>query len=230
MDESFFIPFALDEGAVCADRPLIYRPGGTRTIKLKTTTRTDMPPLWVRPQAVLPEEEALGIYRACADDSRAFHITWGGGHELGPCVKSKDLLSAFETCAPLNAGDSSYLFFSLTHAGAALPASATVTLRAFECLPGNGGTAVRDQARLSLPIQPPPDLPPVGEIIRVAPGERDNTWVVSPGRYLPAYDSRWWPSPEVVYEASEPPPLILRMEKGALWIEWREHGNTIAVI
>jgi hypothetical protein len=230
MDESYFIPFALDEGAVRADRPLIYRPWGTRTIKLKTTTRSDMPRLWVRPQTVLPEEAALGIYRAYADDSRAFQITWGGGHECGPCVKSKDLLSAFETSAPMNAGDSSYLFFSLTHAGALLPASATVTMRAFELVTGSGETAERDQARLRLPIQLPPDLPPVDEIMRVTPGERDNTWVVSPGRYLPVYDSRWWPSPEVVYETSEHPPLILRMEKGELRIEWREHGNTIAVI
>jgi hypothetical protein len=230
MDESFAVPFDLDQGDVRADQPLIYRPWGTRTIKLKTATRSDMPRLWVRPQAVLPEEAALGIYRAYADDSRAFHITWGGGHECGPCVKSKDLFSAFETCAPLKAGDSSYLYFSLTHAGAHLPPSATVTLRAFERLAGNGETAERDHARLSLLIQPPPNLPPVNEIMRVAPGERENTWVVSPGLYLPAYDSRWWPSPEVAYEPSERPPLILRIEKGALWVEWREPGNTIAVI
>jgi hypothetical protein len=189
-----------------------------------------MPKLWVRPQRVLPEETALGIYKAYADDSLAFHITWGGGHEIGPCVKTQDVLSAFETCAPLKAGDSSYLFFNLTHAGAQLPPSATVTLRAFECLDRDGKTVEQDQARLRLRLQPPPDLPPVDDIIRVVPGEHDSTWIVSPGRYLPAYDSRWWPSPEVAYESSERPPLGLRIERGALWIEWGEPGNTIAVI
>jgi hypothetical protein len=230
MDESFVIPFDLDAGDVRAERPLVYRPWGTRTIKLKTATRAGTPPLCVRPQAVLPEDAALGIYRAYADDSRAFHITWGGGHECGPCAKSKDLLSAFETPAPLQAGDSGYLFFSLTHAGAQLPSSATVTLRAFECLAGNGQGVEQDRARLRLPIQLPPDLPPPDEILRVTPGEQANNWVVSPGRYLPAYDSRWWPSPQVVYEPSERPPLILRIENGALRVEWKEHGNTIAVI
>jgi hypothetical protein len=230
MDGSFVVPFDLDQGDVRAEQPLIYRPWGTRTIRLRTTTRTGMPPLWVRPQAVLPEEAALGIFRAYADDSRALHITWGGGHECGPCVKSKDMLSAFETCAPLNPGESSYLFFSLTHAGAVLPPSATVTLRAFERVGGNGRTVEQDHARLRLPIQLPPDLPPVDEIMRVVPGEHDNTWVVSPGRYLPVYDSRWWPSPEVTYEPSERPPLILRIAQGALHVEWRQPGNTIAVI
>jgi hypothetical protein len=66
--------------------------------------------------------------------------------------------------------------------------------------------------------------------MRVTPGEQEDAWVVSPGRYLPAYDSRWWPSPQVVYQASEPPPLILRMGEGALWVDWREPGNTIAAI
>ena len=228
--EDLVIPFAMDEGDVRADQPLIYRPWGTRTIKVKTTTKTDLPRLWVRPQAVLPVEAALGIYRAYADDSRSFHITWGGGHECGPCVKSTDLLSAFETCAPLKVGDSGHLFFSLTHAGEQLPPSATVTLRAFECLSGNGKTVEQDRARLLLPIQLPPDLPPLDEIMRVAPGEHDNTWVVSDGCYLPVYDSRWWPSLGVAYEPSERPPLILRIEKGALLVEWGAPGNTVAVI
>ncbi len=119
MQSDHCIPFALDEKIVQADQPLLYRPWGTRTIKLKLTTHIDMPKLWVRPLRVLPEETALGIYKAYADDSHALHVTWGGGHENGPCVKTKDMLSAFETCAPLQAGDSSYLFFNLTHAGAA---------------------------------------------------------------------------------------------------------------
>ncbi len=228
--KDLIIPFALDEKNVQADQPLIYRPWGTRTVKLKVTARTDMPKLWIRPQRTLPEEAALGIYRAYADDSSAFHITWGGGHECGPCVKAKDVLSAFETPAPLKADDSSYLYFNLTHAGTYLPSSATVTLRAFEYVDSDRRAIEQDRARLCLRVLPPPDLPPVEEIIRIVPGKQDNTWVVSPGRCLPAYDSRWWPSLQVAYEPGEPLPLTLRIGKGALLIEWGEPGNTIAVI
>ena len=230
MQLSHLIPFALDEEFVQGDHPLIYRPWGTRTIKLKLTTHTDQPALWVRPQGVLPEETALGIHKAYADDSRAFHITWGGGHERGPCAKTKDVLSAFETCAPLAADDTSYLFFNLTHAGTTLPSSASITVRAFECLSSHGVIVERDHARLSLPIKLPPNLPPVDEIIRIVPGEQDGTWITSAGRYLPAYDSRWWPSPEVTYEPGERPPVVVRTAKGALSIEWGEPGKTIAVI
>jgi hypothetical protein len=224
------IPFPLDEEIVHAVQPLIYRPWGTRTVKLKITTRADMPRLWVRPQAVLSEESALGICQARADDSRAFRITWGGGHERGPCVKSKDMLSAFETCAPLPAGDASYLYFNLTHAGAELPTSASVTFRAFECLPANGGSREADRARLHLPIGVPPDLPQPEEIIRIVPDGTGGVWTASSGRYLPRYDSRWWPAVAVGYEPSARPPLTLRIIEGALLLEWDGPGNTIAAI
>ena len=79
----FFIPFVLDESTVLADQPFIYRPWGTRTIKLRVTARTDMPQLWICPQGVLPEEADLGICRAYADDSRTFIITWGVGMRKG---------------------------------------------------------------------------------------------------------------------------------------------------
>jgi hypothetical protein len=230
MQSSHLITFPLDQRFVRADRPLIYRPWGTRTIKLKLTTQADLPKLWVRPQGELPEEAALGIYKAYADDCRAFHITWGGGHERGPCAKTRDVLSAFETCAPLGANDASYLFFNLTHTGPLLPPSATVTLGAFECLDTNGKHSERDFATLCLPIQSPPDLPPPQEIMRMIPGKQEKTWEPSAGSFLPAYDSRWWPSPEVAYELSERPPLTVRMKEGALAIEWGEAGRPIAVI
>jgi len=228
--KSLLIPFVLDEKVCHAEEPLIYRPWGTRTLKLKIITHIDMPKLWVRPQHELPEEAALGIFKAYADDCQAFHLTWGGGHEIGPCVKTRDTLAAFETCAPIKAGDTSYLYFELTHAGAELPESASVTLRAFERLDKDGKSTEQDQARLTIKLQPPSELPPIDEIIRIVPGEQDNTWVVSAGNYLPVYDSRWWPTAEVAYEPSERPPLILRIENGKLLIDWNQPGNTIAVI
>ncbi len=227
---SFCIPFALDETISSPLQPYIYRPWGTRSLKIKTTTRVALPRLWVRPQQTLPEETALGIYKAYADESHSFHLTWGGGHELGPCVKSTDKLAAFESCAPLVAGDTSYLYFNITHTGLDLPTSATVTLRAFDCLGKFNQVIERDHAKLSISLAPPADLPPAEEIIHIIPGRQDNTWVVSPGRYLPTYDSRWWPNPQVNYQQDEPLPLLIRLEKGMLSIAWKEDEHTIAVI
>ncbi len=224
------IPFVLDQSTSQAEQPLIYRPWGTRTIKLRVTAATDMPRLWVRPWGVLPEEAALGICKAHADDQRAFHITWGGGHEDGLCVKTRDVLSAFETCSPFPANDVSYLHLNLTHAGEVVFPTAAVTLRAFECAEVSGRIVEQDRARLCLPLQPPPNLPPVEEIIQVAPGALANTWTASPGRFLPVYDSRWWPSPEVTYRPGEPPPLRMRIENGALLVQWGDPERTVAII
>jgi hypothetical protein len=130
----------------------------------------------------------------------------------------------------LAADDTSYLFFTLTHTGSLLPPAASITFRAFECLDLNGKSVEEDRAKLCVPIQPPPDLPPIKEIIRIIPGKPAHTWVASAGSYLPAYDSRWWPSPEVIYESSERPPIVVRMENGKLVIEWGEHEETVALI
>lgn len=230
MARELVIPFALDEKIGLAKERLIYRPWGTRTIKVKVSTHTDQPKLWLRPLNMLPEDAALGIYKAYADDNRAFTITWGGGHEIGPCVKTKDVLSAFETAAPLQAGDSSYLFFNLTHTGTDLPLGANISLRAFECLDQYGKMLEKEQARLVLPVQLPANIPPEGQIMHIIPGEKNNTWVVSPGRYLPEYDSRWWPTNEVAYSVSEPPPLLIHIDNSQLLIDWVDEGNLIASI
>jgi hypothetical protein len=228
--DDLVIPFPLDRQFVQADSPLTYRPWGTRTIKLRATTARDLPKLRILPQAILPEDQALGIYKAYADDSRALHITWGGGHEDGPCVKSRDMLSAFETPAPFRANDSSHVFFNLTHAGAILPHAATITLRALRCPQDDAGAFTNEQAALLLPVRLPAELPPVESIIRVLPAHGDGSLTISSGRYLPAYDSRWWPSAEVTYVASEPPSLSAYVEKNELLIEWGHPGATIAVI
>lgn len=228
--EGFTFPFVLDEKLTQADQPLIYRPWGTRMLKVKLRTNTAVPVLWVRPQNVLQEETALGIFKAYADDTRAIHLTWGGGHEIGPCVKTRDALSAFETGVPLKVDEKSYLYFNLTHAGAELPASATVTLKAFEWVSRNGKTDEHEYSKLKIRLKLPPGMPLVDEIMRMIPGESDGTWIVSQGHYLPSYDSRWWPSPTVEYMASERPPIFLKIEPGKLRIDWSEPGNSIAII
>ena len=140
-------PFPLDAKTIEAEQPLFYRPWGTRTIKLRVTADRDLPRLRILPQAITPEDRALGIFKAYADDSRALHITWGGGHVNGPCVKTRDMLSAFETPAPLRANDSSHLFFNLTHAGATLPPTAAIT-----CKPSNALTDTRPTRITSRPV------------------------------------------------------------------------------
>ena len=169
LDNYITMPFALGNPVGCVDQPFVYQPWGTRTLKVKITSGIDLPKLWVRPQRVLPEETALGIYKAYADDNLHFHLTWGGGHEIGPCAKTKDVLSAFESCAPFKAGDTSYLYFNLTHAGAEVPDSALVTLRAFERLEENGRISEQDQAKLTIKLQPPASLPPADQIMRLVP-------------------------------------------------------------
>lgn len=230
LDAEIVFPFKLDKPVSQAVQPLFYRPWGIRTIKVKFATHTDLPKLWIRPLNVLPEETALGIYKAYADDSRSLHVTWGGGHENGPCIKSKDLLAAFETPAALQAGDTGYLYFNLIHAGSELPEQASLTLRTFACLKSDGKTVESEQARLILQLQPPINLPSLDEIQCLVPAEQDNIWVVTPGHYLPCYDSRWWPSSDIRYELSQQLPLIVRIEQGELCIDWEKPGNTIAVI
>jgi hypothetical protein len=97
-------------------------------------------------------------------------------------------------------------------------------------LKSNGKIAEREQARLIVPLRLPDDLPRQEEILHLVASDHDNTWIVSPGCYLPVYDSRWWPSAQIRYEYSERPPLIVRIEQGELHIDWCEAGNTIAVI
>lgn len=223
------IPFELDKRSEQPVQQLVYRPWGTRTLKLKLQSQVDLPALTIRPRRILPEEQAMGIYQAYADDQNAFRITWGGGHESGLNARSKDVLGAFESSAPLKANESSYIYFAVTHTGAQLPDSASVTINAYENASGNG---LRTEAAASLPVRLllPDHMPPVDHIIRMVPGEQADTWIASPGRYLPVYDSRWWPAPQVTYQPCECPPLLIRIDQGKLLVGWGEQGNTIAVV
>lgn len=96
------ISFPLDEQPGASQ--LVYRPWGTRILKLSVSTRSVTPALRIRPSTIRPEDTNNQIYRAYADDSDAFIISWGGGHEPGPCLKSKDILHAFEQCTEMEPG------------------------------------------------------------------------------------------------------------------------------
>jgi hypothetical protein len=222
--------FPLDGENILIDQGLIYRPWGTRTLKLEISTHKTMPKLWIHPKGIVPEEKELGIFKGYADDSDSFHITWGGGHEPGPCVKTKDRLSAFETCAPLQENESSIVFFNITHAGSNLPLEANLTLIAFESEDINGNIPKRDQAAILIKLLKPSDMPTENEVMRFKPGIEANQWIVSPGQYLPAYDSRWWPSRDVNYIHCEPIPLGIELDNGNLFVIWGDKKEIIAVI
>ena len=100
LTKGVIFPFPLDEKIVQIDQPLIYRPWGTRTLKIRATTNKDMPALWVRPHGVHPEDLELGIYKAYADDSEAFHITWGVGMSRGHVLRQTMYLKHLRPAHP----------------------------------------------------------------------------------------------------------------------------------
>jgi hypothetical protein len=145
-------------------------------------------------------------------------------------VKTKDLFSAFETCVPLEANESNIVFFNITHAGVDLPSEANLTLIAFENEDNSAMKHKRDLAKLTIKLKKPENLPPDEEIMRLIPGNQANTWLVTPGHFLPEYDSRWWPSKGVNYISSKPVPLSIHLKNGRLQVNWGDENNAIAVI
>jgi len=224
------IHISLDNSHIHPDRKMQYRPWGTRTIKLNLSTEIDLPRLSILPQNRLQEDIDLGIFHAYADNHRSLTLTWGGGHERGPNVKSKDVLSAFESSAPLKANESSYTYFQLTHTGNQLPNQATVT---FNFHPegtedGNPNNIVLKKSPIQLVL--PTHLPTAEQITRIIPEAQVNSWTVYPGQYLPAYDSRWWPAQDIIYLPCDPPPIEVSIVGGRLYIRWNHGDEPIAIL
>jgi hypothetical protein len=232
MTNDAVVHFELEKGQ-CEGR-LTYHPWSTRTLKVKVSAGTDMPKLRIRPKGVLPrlkpERPGKDLVCAHADTGEAFVISWGGGHEAGPCARAKDFLSAFETCAPLKKEDTSFIFFNARHVGPDCPETATVTLEARECRGMGCDKVGREVASLKVTLQKPSGTPATDEIMRVVPADQKGRWVVSSGGYLPRYDSRWWPGADVAYEPSEPVPLTIRLEERQLLVKWADKDEAIALI
>jgi len=192
--------------------PLIYyRPWSVRTIKLVLTTPEPLPPLRLRPRHINPKE---GVFHGFADDSEAFIISWGRGHETGPCIKTGDYLAAFERCVALEPEEVNYLYFNLHHVGPDLPATATLTLEAFDEASG------QVVAVLPIRLERAATLPT--DIARLQRVERE-VWKIQNGRYLPHYESRWWPDENLSYDPVETIPLSLHREKDRLLVTWSGH-------
>ncbi len=217
-----FIEFDLDQG-VGQSASLVYRPWGVRTLKLKVTTKTGQPALRLKPKNMRPADVSAGIIKAPADNSDAFLVSWGGGHEEGPCLKSKDKFKAFEECVPLENGDLSFIFFNLAHLGPDLPGDATVTLMAYD------ETTKAEAATITIALQKPANMPAADNVLRLV--EQGDSYVLNGGSYLPEYDCRWWPSADVPYvQQSESYPLSIVPDGDALLVKWGDKPEPIAKI
>lgn len=210
------IDFSLTHPA--EDASTFYRPWGTRILKVKVSTDVSAPALRIRPKRILREEVEKGIFRAYSDDCDAFIISWGGGHEPGPCIQSKDFLKAFEKCTEMEAGAASTIFFNLSHLGPELPATATVTLEAYDEETGEVF------ASLPISVQKPDGLP---ETIMMLNQSEPGCWQPTLG-LLPEYDPRWWPRPVTYTAATAPVPLSIQRDGLSLVVKWS--GKQIAII
>jgi hypothetical protein len=208
---------------------LTYRPYSTRTLKLLiSSNNSDQPPLRLRPVRMIDSDKQSGTFRGWPADSDAFVLSWGGGHEPGPCVKAKDRFKVLEEPVALAAGEQSYLYFNLTHIRPdELPKTAVLTLEAYQ--PAKLGTPEKVISTLNIRLQRPDPLPPaVRRFVPVA-GD-DNHWQVSEGTHLPAYDPRWWPEQVYYLPAAAKLPLSIVCEQNQLEVLWDGRLEPIAVI
>lgn len=206
--------FQLDRPGATAQ--LVYAPWATRTVKIEVKTAKDMPALRIRPKGIRPDEVKAGIFRAFPDDNNNFIISWGGGHEPGPCVRAKDFLKAFEQCIPVQAGSGAVLFFNVNHVGPAVPESATITFEAFE------EKTNRVYATLRVRLLKPAQLP--NHQARVKRYQK-GVWQAS-GDSLLQYDSRWWPLP-VSFVPGTADPLTIRRQNNSLVVWWGERESAV---
>lgn len=203
---------------------LIYRPWGTRSLKVQVSSTADRPPLWLRFDN---RERSNGAICAFADDSEAFVVSWGGGHEEGPPVMVEDFLMALEKAAPLPANYRSTIFFNVRHVGPELPQDARLTLKALTA----DGTAV---ATLTIELQRPHDVPTSLLRFTADDAAAPRRWTMQAGDYVPRYDSRWWPQRDVAYTrvpAHWPrAPLTVARVANELHFHWHGRSDPVAII
>jgi hypothetical protein len=213
------INFAIDGGNEQSGVNLVYRPWGTRTLKIKaSTTKEDLPPLRLKTLRTA-DVAATGMTCGYADEGKSFLCSWGGGHEQGPCIKADDQGGHAESCITLKAGIPSFIFLNIKHLGDELPDSAVLTLQAFD--PDNGEI----YATMPVTLQKPASLSDdIMRMVQTAP----NQWQAK-GTHLPEYDPRWWPKANVKYQAAETFPLTIKYERNGLVVNWSD-GTPIALI
>lgn len=212
------------------DRPhnsgeVTYRPFGVGTIKLKISSESRNQPalrLQVRRKSAVDLTEET--FRGYPDDSEALMVSWGGGHEPGPCVKPKDFLKFREDPAPLPAGERSYIYFNITHVKVEeLPETAALTIEAYN--PDNGSVT----STLTITLKKPAIVPENVRLLEAVP-DRPDTWRVKEGTHLAAYDPRWWP--EGVHYAAETAdlPLTIHRVENRLELYWNNSAEPLVIL
>lgn len=190
---------------------MVYRPWGTRSLKVLVTTQ-EAENLRIRPSGINPDEQKNGLFRAVVGDG-AFEISWGGGHEEGPCLKGEDFMMAFEKCTVMEPHEDSLLYFNVRHtgghAGDSIPDTVEMALEAYN--PKNG------EVKATLPVTL---VKPVGfdAATAVHMQRSGDTWKPV-GTKLPTYDSRWWPGDFDYVDAGDLP-LTVHRESNDLIVTW----------
>lgn len=205
-----------------------YLPFGTRVLKIKvvnTAGPTDVP-LILRPANTPSRHENAGWFAAHADNRSDIWVTWGGGHELGPCAHGRDI-GWQERCAPLGRNASSHAYLYVTHRPESPTASlsdATLTLLAVAgsgaSARGLGGEAClncKERAEAATPVGSlrinlrVPYAGAIADPFRPlwATGEDR---IVFRGSQIPTYLSRWWPDPCIQYHSAVLPDLSIHYQ------------------
>jgi hypothetical protein len=204
---------------------LTYRPFGITTLKLKITSQTkDQPALRLRVRRQTTADLNHGTFRGYPDDTDALMVSWGGGHEPGPCVKPKDFLHFREDPVPLPQGEESYIYFNLTHIKPDdLPETAVLTLEAYN--PDNNTVT----STLTITLHKPTPIPNALRLVQPIPGQSDG-WHIQDGSHLQNYDPRWWPEGVTYTADSQPLPLIIRRTDNRLDLYWAQTADPFAIV
>lgn len=186
----------------------VYRPYGVRSLKVlvKTTKGAN---LRLRPSGMDADERKNGIFRGLAGEGGVFEMSWGGGHEEGPCLQAEDFWVAFERCVELQPGQQSLLYFNLRHKGGHFPKEQEIALEAYD--PESGRVA----AVLPITLVRPVGLDPETAVHFVQQSDR---WQPV-GKMLPTYDSRWWPD-DFQYQPAGELPIHIIQKENMLAVHW----------
>ncbi len=195
-----------------------YLPFGTRVLKIRvvnTAGPTDVP-LVLRPANMPAPDQNAGRFAGHADDRPDVWITWGGGHELGPCAHGSDIAWQ-EVCAPLERDSSSYAYLHVTHRPDTSPADlsdATLTLLA---TPQPAGEPV---GCLKINLRVPRGSSAHDAIRPVWQPDADGGWIGFHGSQIPTYLSRWWPEPRIRYNDTPTPDLSIHYQPVSEPADW----------
>ncbi len=202
-----------------ADTQLMYAPWNVRTLKIRVSVSEDkqnkLPPLRLRPQR---QVQMKGAVCGLADESDAFLISWGGGHEAGPCIKADDE-GHVEGCVQLKANQTSNIFLNVHHRGPDTPETAVLSLEAYD--PTNNQVYASLKVNL---VKTAVDVSTIQRLTQTNPG----VWEIKAGNSLPTYDPRWHPKADVAYVVANPLPLQIQQDEFKLRVLW--DGKLIAVI